>query len=142
VSEAVARRAGQRGVVVTPTVSWTLGGSGPDSAAAVAVRQGLMKRNIERLGAAGVRFVVGSDWFGSTATHEITDMRAARFWDDATLLRMWAVETPRSIFPDRKIARFDNGFEASFLVLDRDPLADFNAVKSIRLRVKQGCTLP
>ena len=30
------------------------------------------------LTAAGVKFVVGSDWFGSTATHEITDMRAGQ----------------------------------------------------------------
>ncbi|MBC7897822.1 MAG: hypothetical protein H7066_20550 [Cytophagaceae bacterium] len=139
IPETVARKAGQRRIVVTPTVSWTLGGSGPDSAAAVVVRQALMKRNIDRLTSAGVRFVVGSDWFGSTATHEITDMRAARVWDDATLLHMWAVETPQSIFPGRKIARFDDGYEASFLVLDQNPVSDFNAVKSIRLRVKQGC---
>lgn len=137
----VAKRAGQRGLIVTPTVSWTLGGGGPDSAAAVVKRQALMKRNIARLQAAGVKFVVGSDWFGSTATHEITDMRAAKFWDDATLLRMWAVETPRAIFPGRRIGRFEDGYEASFLVMGRNPLEDFDAVNEIRMRVKQGCAL-
>lgn len=33
------------------------------------------------------------------------------------------------------------GCEASFLVLDADPLEDFTSIRSIRLRVKDGETL-
>ncbi len=47
-----------------------------------------------------------------------------------------------AIFPDRKIGRLADGYEASFLVLDADPLADFSAIEKIRLRVKQGFHLP
>ena len=51
---------------------------------------------------------------------------------------MWAVDTPRSIFPDRAIARLADSFEASFIVLDGNPLEDFDFVRNIRLGVKQG----
>ena len=52
---------------------------------------------------------------------------------------MWAVETPRSIFPHRRIGALEPGFEASFLVLAANPVERFDATKDIRLRVKQGC---
>lgn len=141
IPEELARKAGERGTAVTPTVSLTFMGSGPDSSAALAARHALMKRNLNRLRTHGARIVVGSDWFGRTATHEINAMRASGAWDDAALLRMWASETPRAIFPDRRIGHLAPGYEASFLVLDANPLERFDAVTTIRLRVKQGCVL-
>ena len=54
------------------------------------------------------------------------------------LLHTWCVDTPRSIFPGRKIGRFEDGYEASFLVLAGDPLEDFGQTANIVLRVKQG----
>jgi hypothetical protein len=59
-------------------------------------------------------------------------------FDNSELLTLWAVNSPRTIFPERPIACFEPGCEVSFLVLDENPIDDFNAVKSIRLRVKQG----
>jgi hypothetical protein len=141
VTDDVARAAGALGLVFTPTVSWTYTGGGPDSAAAVAARHALMRRNITLLRAAGVRVVVGSDWFGATASREIEAMRTLGPWKDAELLTMWAVVTPQSIFPHRQLGRLEPGFEASFLVVGANPLERFDAVKDIRLRVKQGCVL-
>lgn len=141
IPDAVALRAGRRGVAVTLTIAWTQSGGGPDSAAAVIRRQELAKRNLVRLQAHGVRFVVGSDWFGQTAGHEIDAMRSLGAWDTAALLHMWMVETPEVIFPGRRIGKLEPGYEASFLVLDDNPLHRFDAVKDIRLRVKQGCVL-
>jgi imidazolonepropionase-like amidohydrolase len=46
--------------------------------------------------------------------------------------------TPRAIFPGRKIGRLADGYEASFLVLDGDPLADWSRAHKIVSRVKQG----
>ena len=63
-------------------------------------------------------------------------------YNNAELLRLWTEETPRAIFPERRIGRLAPGYEASFLVLDKDPTADFSNVKTIRLRVKQGFTIP
>ncbi len=141
IPDEVARKAGARRIAVTPTLSLTFMGSGPDSVAALAARQALMTRNISRLRMHGARIVVGSDWFGQTATREISAMRASGAWDDAALLRMWAIETPRTIFPERRIGHLAPGYEASFLVLDANPLERFDAVKAIRLRMKQGCLL-
>ena len=55
-----------------------------------------------------------------------------------TLLRLWTTTTPQAVFPDRRIGRLDAGYEASFLVLEDNPLEDFGAVRTIRERVKQG----
>ena len=42
------------------------------------------------------------------------------------LLRLW-IDTPRvSIFPDRMIGRLDEGYEANFVILSADPLADMS----------------
>jgi imidazolonepropionase-like amidohydrolase len=38
----------------------------------------------------------------------------------------------------RRIGRLAPGYEASLLVLDANPLAEFSNVKRIRLRMKQG----
>ena len=54
------------------------------------------------------------------------------------LLKMWCESTPRTIFPGRKIGLLREGYEASFLVLNGNPLKEFAQVKAIRLRVKQG----
>ncbi len=62
-------------------------------------------------------------------------------WPDADLLRTWAVETPQAIFPGRKIGRLEPGYEASFLVLDENPIDRLDALRTIRMRVKQGCVL-
>ena len=43
--------------------------------------------------------------------------------------------------PEPAVGHLEPGAEASFLVLERDPLRDFDAVRAIRLRVKQGCIL-
>lgn len=63
---------------------------------------------------AGVRMVVGSDWFGATAWNEVQALRSLNLWDDLGLLRLWAVETPQAIFP-RRIGGLDAGRDASFL---------------------------
>jgi len=90
----------------------------------------------------GVRVIVGSDSYRSTSVPEAMYLASLGVYSNAELLKMWSEETPRAIFPNRRIGRLVPGYEASFLVLDRDPLADFANVKSIRLRVKQGFTIP
>jgi imidazolonepropionase-like amidohydrolase len=61
-------------------------------------------------------------------------------FDNLELLRLWS-DTARTIFPDRKIGALDEGYEASFLALEGNPLRAFANVKRIRLRVKQGVVL-
>lgn len=37
--------------------------------------------------------------------------------------------------------RLADGYEASFLVVPSDPMSDFDVLKRIQLRVKQGCII-
>ena len=48
---------------------------------------------------------------------------------------------PKTIFPERKIGHLAEGFEASFLVLEGNPLEEFDHVKDITMRFKQGVDL-
>ena len=43
-----------------------------------------------------------------------------------------------TIFPKRKIGRLSEGYEASFVVLRENPLENFDSIKDIQLRFKQG----
>ena len=82
--------------------------------------------------------LVGSDAYSDISANEAKYLESSGVFDRATLLRMWSEITPRAIFPNRRIGRLQSGYEASFLVLDGDPLADFSRVAQIRLAVKQG----
>jgi imidazolonepropionase-like amidohydrolase len=46
--------------------------------------------------------------------------------------------TAQATFPGRKIGKLQDGYEANFLVLDRDPAANLDNLSSISMRVKQG----
>lgn len=43
-----------------------------------------------------------------------------------------------SIFPGRKIGKLVDGYEASFIVPEDNPIDDFGNTRNIALRVKQG----
>jgi len=53
------------------------------------------------------------------------------------VLAIW-IATGRAIFPQRKLACFDPGCEASFLIFDHDPREDITELFRIRNAVKQG----
>jgi hypothetical protein len=82
--------------------------------------------------------VIGSD-HAETSLAEVMHLRTLHLFDDRTLLKMWCEATPAAIFTDRRIGKFAEGYEASFLALAGNPLEDFDQVRAIRLRVKQGC---
>ena len=95
--------------------------------------------NLRRLKDAGVRILVGSDMpYRDTSVGEAFLLRKLGVFTNQEILKMWCETTPRSIFPERNIGRLDEGFEASFLVLDGDPIEDFEHVRNIVLRVTQG----
>jgi hypothetical protein len=58
--------------------------------------------------------------------------------DRLALLKLWAEDTPRSIFPQRRIGFLREGYEASFLALEGNPLDDWRNIRRIKLRFKQG----
>ena len=142
-SDADAARAARQGVYVVTTLSGitALSPAGPDS---ITRRRAdsLFIRNLRMMKKHGVRVIVGSDSYRNTSVPEAMYLASLGVYTNGELLRMWSDVTPRAIFPNRRIGKLAPGYEASFLVLDRDPLADFANVKSIRLRVKQGMIIP
>ena len=98
----------------------------------------LQRDQIQQLHAAGARIALSGHNWQTSPRREADYFRAHGFFDTRTLLNLWTTTTPQAIFPDRRIGRLDPGYEASFLVLGGNPLDDFDAVGTIRQRVKQG----
>ncbi|MFT7724494.1 MAG: amidohydrolase family protein [Roseateles sp.] len=135
ISEAAAAQAArQRTAVITTTAATALF---PLDAAPLAALREVQRANLARLRAAGVPLLLGSDVFIGTARAELHALDDLGL-DRATLLRLATIDTPRALFPGRRIGCFEPGCEASFLVLGSDPLTDLAQVDKPMLRVKQG----
>jgi len=147
IAERDARLAGRNRVVVVTTISEVLeiiakiiDERGPQASTAKAVRS-LLSRNLKLLAEHHVPIAVGSDRYPLTSLPEAMGLHGLNIFDNLTLLKMWCEATPLAIFPNRRIARLREGYEASFLVLDGDPIRDFANVKKIGMRIKQGVIL-
>jgi imidazolonepropionase-like amidohydrolase len=132
-AEAVARA----GVPVHTTCEFLtkLARNSPVESAAIHGRQG---PNLAKLKAAGARMVIGSDDPADPTPGEIAHLREFGVFSDAELLDMWTRATVRSIFPDRRVGALREGYEASFLALEGDPLLDWSYTGRIATRFKQG----
>ena len=139
IREEDALRAGRQNIVVVTTLAGLA--KVADDRGDFALRQvadQLNRRNLAVLRRNRVEIAIGSDEYDDTSVGEAVYLARSRLMEPAELLRSWTENTPRAIFPDRQIGRIAPGYEASFLVLEGDPLSDFNQIKRIRLGVKQG----
>jgi imidazolonepropionase-like amidohydrolase len=134
--------AAKRGATVTTTLSWLGEEWDSDPTKSQHILDAVIRPNLDLLRRAGVTILLGSDQFRKTAAVEAALLSRLRLFTNAELLKMWCETTPRAIFPKRRIGRLEDGYEASFLVLTANPLADFAASSRISMRVKQGETLP
>jgi hypothetical protein len=141
IAAADARLAADRGVIVdttyfraVPTLIRMQVVSEAEVRAAEAANLKLLLQN-------GVSLAIGSDDATDTSVKEIEYLQSLGVFDNLTLLRMWSAITPRTIFPERQIGALQEGFEASFLALEGDPLKDFSNVRRIKIRFKQGLLL-
>ena len=100
----------------------------------------VLRDNLRLLQRAGVTLLIGSD-HAETSLAEVQHLRTLHLFDNRTLLKMWCEATPAAIFPDRRIGKFAEGYETSFLALAGNPLEDFEQVRAIRTRFKQGVPL-
>jgi hypothetical protein len=142
ISEADARLAARRRVTVVTTlisaIDYAL--QKKDGEPSDEVR-GLLVHNLRLLQRHGVPLAIGSDSYRQTSLAEALNLHRLEVFDNLALLKMWCETTVQTIFPERKIGRLKNGYEASFLVLRNNPLRDFAHVKSIDTRFKQGVPL-
>jgi hypothetical protein len=96
------------------------------------------KKTLDRLFAANVNVVTGSDDLSRTTRAELNYWFNLGVSNNAQLLRIFCEQSPRAVFPDRKIGRIADGYEASFLVLDANPLENAMKVRVISFKVKNG----
>jgi imidazolonepropionase-like amidohydrolase len=98
----------------------------------------LLKHNLELLEKYDVKMAFGSDRYGRTPLDDVFHLQTLGVFTNLEILKIWCEKTPQAIFPNRRIGYLREGYEASFLVLDKNPLLDFEHVKDIKLRFKQG----
>jgi hypothetical protein len=95
------------------------------------------KKNLILLKKYGVKLAIGSD-HSNSPLEEIKAIRELNVFTNLELLKLWCENSAQYIFPARKIGHLKPGYEASFLVLDDNPLVDWNNTKNITIRFKQG----
>ena len=86
----------------------------------------------------GVKIVIGSDILNSTSVKEAINLLELNVFSNLELLKMLSEDTPINIFPERKIGFLKEGYEASFLILNNNPITQFEEIKNIDTRFKQG----
>jgi imidazolonepropionase-like amidohydrolase len=130
-----AKRAARQGTVVVTTANVAQLFSKEEALAKV---QAVQRKNLQLLKQHGVRLAVGSDNYATTSVEEAMYLKSLDVFENAELLRMWTVTAAETIFPRRKIGHLREGYEASFIVLRGNPLENFEHVREIELRFKQG----
>jgi hypothetical protein len=97
--------------------------------------------NLKLLRENGVVLAVGSDNVTDSSVAEFEYLKEMQVFDNLSLLRMWTGTTAQAILPNRRIGELREGFEASFLALEGNPIEDLGNVRKIRMRFKQGWML-
>jgi hypothetical protein len=147
IGEAVARRAAAQKIVVVTTASTTERLSPSIPAEWLPAMRANQAANLRLLERVGVKLAIGSDGIQGerrfvTARDEVRFLARNHMMTPLELLRAWSIDTPRTIFPKRKLGAFDAGYEADFLVLNGNPLEDPENLHRIGMRVKCGRVLP
>lgn len=147
IDAATARLAAQKGITVVTTASTTERLSPSLDPEWIPAMRANQAANLKTLLEARVKLAIGSDAISGerryvTARDEVRFLASKKLLDPMALLRAWSVDTPKTIFPNRNVGELRPGFEANFLVLGGDPIADPENLHRIAMRVKQGRVLP
>ena len=133
--------AAQRRTPVITTLGWLDDLREEDRARADVVERSVIAPNVAKLRARGVRLLIGSDQFRKTPLGELFILARLGI-PNKDIIRAAVVDTPRAIFPERRVGALDEGYEASFIVVDGNPIEDLLNIRKITMRVKQGEKLP
>ena len=125
-----------RGMIVIPTYLIAKPRFNSDTSPQLAAQYSTQGDNIKLLEKYKVPMLIGTDGFGSP-TDELSHLKTVSGLNNTVLLNM-LFTTGQYIFPERKINCFEQDCEASFLVLQSNPVKDLAALKNIALWVKQG----
>ncbi|MFN7326070.1 MAG: amidohydrolase family protein [Chitinophagales bacterium] len=100
------------------------------------------KKTLKRLLDAGANVLVGSDDPIRTIRSEVNYWFALGDIPADAVLKSLCERTPRAIFPNRKIGKIEPKYEASFLVLEDNPLNNLLKIRAVDFKVKNGVLLP
>lgn len=131
----------RKGVVVDTTLAWLVELRNENATGYQRALDQVVLPNLRLLRQAGVQFVVGSDQFRHNIRDELAAIELTKQFSNAELLNLVTRDTPRRIFPQRRVGALEPGFEASFLALEGDPSRELAALRKISLRVKRGIQL-
>jgi imidazolonepropionase-like amidohydrolase len=129
-----AQLAARRGTVVVTTMNVSTRAPAPLLPLIRAVQITSLRTLID----SGVALAIGSDNVGDSSVLEAEHLQSLGVVTRLALLKLWAEDTPRSIFPQRRIGFLREGYEASLLALEGNPLEDWRNIRRIKLRIKQG----
>lgn len=133
-----ARAAAKAGVSVTTTLSWLTDLRDESPEQFQIAKDKIILPNMKLLRAAGVRLFIGSDKFRRDVVPELQALRTLGVFSDREILIMDVEATAQAIFPGRNIGYLKDGYEANFLVLDRNPMVNLDNLDSLSTRVKHG----
>ncbi|MFN0034409.1 MAG: hypothetical protein ACKVUS_05030 [Saprospiraceae bacterium] len=111
------------------------------AAAGRAAVQEFHKKTLKRLLDANVNVAMGSDDPQRSIRMELNYWFGFGDLDNARTLKVLCENTPRAIFPKRKIGRIEDGYEASFLVLNDNPFLNLLKMRVSTFKVKNGVLL-
>jgi imidazolonepropionase-like amidohydrolase len=134
----------QKGMSITPTLNLdytaTFDSSGkkteyPKNFAKTVIYE---KQAMQWLYKAQVPLCIGGDYYGKTAEVEIDYVIKHNIFTPQQLLHIYCRITAQQIFPNRKIGLLQEGYEASFLILNNNPLLKIEEIKNIQHRIRKG----
>jgi imidazolonepropionase-like amidohydrolase len=147
IPDSILNLAGKNGVIITPTVSFAKyyakqwdGSKMSLDTMLLQKKYNFLKKQLIRFKEANIVIILGTDQGYSTLREEINDIKRIDAFSNLELLNI-LTQTPKIIFPNRKIGALNDGYEATFLVLNGNPLKNIKSIENIELRVKNGITL-
>lgn len=99
------------------------------------------KNTLKRLLDAGANVAIGSDDLQRTIRTELNYWFNLKAGSSEQLLHVLCDNTPRAIYPKRKIGKIEEGYEASFLALSDDPMQNILKLRAIAFKMKKGVLL-
>lgn len=98
--------------------------------------------NLRILKSVDAKLAVGSDMYNDNSVNEFNLLYDQNIFSNQELLTMWTQNATETIFPNRKVGKLKDGYEGSFLVLNKNPITDISNInQSILLKIKQGVIL-
>lgn len=101
----------------------------------------VQKQNLEKLKHEGANLIIGSDLFMESVHEEIIHLVSFEVFTVAEVLNMAVRTTPETLFPGRNLGRIAEGYEASFVLINGNPMENIKVIKDVSLLVSQGKVL-